>query len=80
MAGAPKFSRVRRFAWPVFTVSWHGEAVGFVSQLPTGDWIAYRQTGPLAGSFASRTAAAEALTASLQPLPEGRPRPGTATL
>ncbi len=80
MAGAVKFSRVRRFSWPVFGVSWNGDVVGFVSQLPTGEWIAYRQSGPLPGCFTSRAAAADALTASRQPLPEGRPHPGAATL
>ncbi len=80
MVGAVKFSRVRRFSWPVFAVRWNGDVVGFVSQLPEGEWIAYRQSGPLSGSFPSRNAAADALTASLQPVPEGRPHPGAATL
>lgn len=70
MAPSIKCSRVRRFAWPVFAVSCDGTAVGFVSELPDGEWIAYLQSGPLAGRFASRAAAAEALTRSYIPAPE----------
>lgn len=79
MAPSIKFSRVRRFAWPVFAVSCDGAAVGFVAELPEGEWMAYLQTGPLAGRFATRAAAAEALTSSYVPLQEYRGRQEHAT-
>ena len=73
------FSRVRRFAWPVFAVSCDGAAVGFVAQLPEGAWMAYLQTGPLTGRFPSRAVAAEALARSYVPVQEYRGRQKHAT-
>jgi hypothetical protein len=70
MAPSIKFSRVRRFAWPVYSVTYGGAAAGFVAELPDGAWMAYLQTGPLAGRFASRAAAAEALTTAFVPVRE----------
>ncbi|HLZ70230.1 MAG TPA: hypothetical protein VKV26_10030 [Dehalococcoidia bacterium] len=80
MAAALKFSRVRRFAWPVFAVSRGGETVGFVAQLPDGCWMAYRQAGTLADRFASRELAAEALAGAPSSQPEGIPRQGPVVL
>ncbi len=55
------FERVERFRWAVFTVLLGDRALGFVSELPEGLWIAYRAGSVVPGQFPDRESAAQCL-------------------
>ncbi len=66
-AGSPprsvaQFERLAKVRWEAYSVSIAGKAAGYVSCLPEGLWIAYRDNGTLPGRFETREEAAAALT------------------
>lgn len=56
-----QFERLSTVRWETYSVAFAGETAGYVTCLPEGLWIAYRDDGKAPGRYATREEAARAL-------------------